>query len=84
MNNYVLRTSFLGNRIYLGTLSKSSPGSLNNNKRDMTDEAVKAVFQFMQANHLSGHDCIEINGIGRIVFEPWGSYRERKIDDGKA
>lgn len=82
MNDIVLRVSALSNRIYLGKLDKKHPGSLADKKRDVTDEAVLAVFQFMQSVYAAnGKTCIKIDGHGRLRFEPWDAEKEAEAHE---
>lgn len=73
VRNIVLRCSALGNRIYAGTVSKRDPNVMNDSKVDVTDEAIKAVFQHLQELYIrskgeqSGYGY---PGLGEIHFRP--------------
>lgn len=69
MKNAVLRVSALGNRIYLGTVSKRDPNVLNDERVDFTDQCIRAMIQHMQGLP-EGKDCYEVTGLGRLVWEP--------------
>lgn len=71
----VLRTSMIGNRIYAGTVKKSDPRMLNDSKVDVTDEAIKAVFQHLMEEHKRHNKGKEsfgygYEGLGEIHFHP--------------
>lgn len=68
MKNAVLRVSALGNRIYLGTISKKDPRVMNDSRVDFTDQCIKAMIQHMQGLP-EGKDCYE-TASGRLIWEP--------------
>ncbi len=43
--NLKLRVSGLGNKIYAGTMNSKDPRVMYDSKKDVTDEAIRAVFQ---------------------------------------
>lgn len=71
----VLRTSALGNRIYAGTLSKNNPNVMNDSKVDVTDDAIRAVFEHLMTEHKRENKGLssfgyEFEGFGEIHFFP--------------
>lgn len=75
MKNLVLRVSGLGNRIYAGTISKSDPRIMTDNRKDVTDEAIKAVFQHLKEEHARNNNGeksfgYEFEGLGEIHYHP--------------
>ena len=81
MKKIVLRCSAFGNKIYAGTLSKKDPNIMNDSKVDVTDEAIKVVFQHMYEmySRSKGEEKgYSYKGIGGIFFVP--SMEEKKKD----
>lgn len=73
--NVVLRVSGLGNRIYAGTISKRNPNIMNDSRTDVTDEAIKAVFQHLQMEHKRNDKGTKsfgygFDGLGEIHYHP--------------
>jgi hypothetical protein len=73
--NIVLRVSGIGNRIYAGTISKKNPRIMNDSKKDVTDEAIKAVFQHLMEEHKRNNKGTqsfgyEFEGLGEIHYHP--------------
>ncbi len=73
--NLKLRVSGLGNKIYAGTMSSKDPRVMNDSKKDVTDEAVRAVFQHMMNEHKrkdKGEDSygLGFEGMGEIHYFP--------------
>jgi hypothetical protein len=73
--NIVLRVSGIANRIYAGTISKKNPNIMNDSKKDVTDEAIKAVFQHLMEEHKRSSKGTEsfgygFVGLGEIHYHP--------------
>jgi hypothetical protein len=75
MKNIVLRVSGIANRIYAGTISKKDPRIMNDSKVDVTDEAIKVVFQHLMEEHRRNEKGNEsfgygFEGLGEIHYHP--------------
>ncbi|WP_019243668.1 MULTISPECIES: DUF7446 family protein [Bacillus] len=75
MKNLVLRVSGLGNKIYAGTINKKNPSIMNDSRKDVTDEAIKAVFQHLKEEHRRNKRGSKsfgygFEGMGEIHFHP--------------
>lgn len=72
MKNAVLRVSFLGNQIYLGTVSKKDPSVMNDSKVNFTKEAVTAVAEHMRgmSNGNKNEVAFTFAGQGKLVWVP--------------
>jgi hypothetical protein len=85
IKNATLMVSALCNRIYLGTMKKNSPFPvMNESRKDVTDEAIKAVFQHLKAEHEDHNKGTEsfgygFEGLGEIHFHPPENKTLKKI-----
>jgi hypothetical protein len=86
IKNATLMVSAGGNRIYLGTMKKNIPFPvMNESRKDVTDEAIKAVFQHLKGEHES-HDRgtksfgYGFEGLGEIHFHPPGNEALKRIN----
>jgi hypothetical protein len=84
--NIVLRTSFMGNRIYAGTLSKKNPNVMNDSKVDVTDEAIQSVFQHLMREHKKANRGTKSFGfgyeeLGEIHYHPPGNETLKKMSE---
>lgn len=73
--NMVLRVSGIGNRIYAGTINKKDTRIMNDSRVDVTDAAIKAVFQHLMGEHQSNDRGTKsfgygFEGLGEIHFHP--------------
>ncbi|MGI0010748.1 MAG: DUF7446 family protein [Nitrosopumilaceae archaeon] len=75
IKDLVLRVSGLGNRIYAGTISKKDLRIMNDSRKDVTDEAIKAVFQHLMTEHQKHNRGTKtfgygFDGLGEIHYHP--------------
>jgi hypothetical protein len=73
--NLVIRVSDIANRIYAGTISSKNPHIMNDSKKDVTDEAIKAVFQHLMEEHKRNNKGNQsfgygFEGLGEIHYHP--------------
>jgi hypothetical protein len=80
VNNYQLIVAGMSNDIYLGTLKKNSPFPVMNEKRRiMTDEAIRAVATHMMS--LPEGQGYEFKGKGTLLWVPEGTVLKKQKEE---
>jgi len=75
LEKLAIRNAFLSNEIYLTTLDKE--GTMTDKRKVVTDEVLKATFQYMMTNHKrTGKNRLFIDGVGEIKFTSYEQEEE--------